>query len=346
MSNVTFLAPHDLTLECDLGNVEIKKGYPVYIEHDEDDNVFILHHEEKDNKVNAFEISITDQEILVGLLESVVLKEDELDGKLSYEDIDLDTLILDEGVDVDKLACYLAEGSFKLKKAVRGGKVTKVRVPVNRVKKKASPKQKAARLKQVKALARSPKAKKARLKSLKVRKQRGLGETGYLINHDYFLNESLSTVAFQTKEVLESAFGDKARVSLNKEKQIIVKLALGDDEGLKEALSSADVNYIIEGIEKHKIITLIKPQTPSVVESYYAKKVEEKDDDMEKELEEKKMKMGKMKEKFDGMDDDDKDKADLKGKIKELEAEIKDLEKNSDHDDKDMDDKEEDKKKA
>jgi hypothetical protein len=289
MKNTTFLAAHDFTVKCESGEVEYKKGDLVDICHTENDDVFISYHEDDGNKVHAFELDVTDVDLFSSILENTILVEEELDAKISYEEMTLDQLLVEEGVDMADLMQFMVEAAYK--KAVRGGKVTKV--PVRRIKKKMTPKQKATRMKAGKALARNPQAKKQRAKSMAIRKRKGLGESGFIVEASRLFDNSLSTVAKEVNESLTGFFGPNAKVKLTNENKVSVNLFNADEENLKEALESLEVNYIIEGEGDTKVVSFFKPNPSPVVESYYAEASkkemddEEDDDDMEEKLADK-----------------------------------------------------------
>lgn len=272
----TFIASNDMTIFCENnGTVEFKKGDHVFLEHDGETNVFLSRHEDDGEKVHAFEVEITDADLFENLLNNLIVKEEELDDKISYEELSIDVLISEEEIDPNKVIAHLAEVSFKKKPAVRGGKVTKVRVPVSRVKKKRTAKQKQADLKRGKALARDPKAKKNRAKSMKIRKQRGIGECGYMAHWDRLFNETHEQVSREVLESLSSCFEDKAKVSLTKENDIEVNLFNISEEVLVEALDSANVHYVVEGEGDSRLVKIVKPAPSQIVESYYSPKEEE-----------------------------------------------------------------------
>ena len=314
MQNVTYIAASDLVIKCESGEIEYKKGQLVDICHNESGDVWISYHEEsKEGKVEVFEIDITDLNLFSSLLENTVLVEEELDDKVSYEEMTIDTLLIEENVEMSKLLQHMVEANFT--KAVRGGKVAKV--PVKRVKQKISPKQKAARMKSAKALARNPQAKKQRMKSMKLRSRVGLGESqGYFIEKGLLFNNSLETVSGNVFETLQSFFGDKAKVKMMEESKISVNLFNSDEEQLIEALESLEVNYILEGTKEYKVVSFFKPQAEPVVESYYAEKKEADDKDSEDDMDDEMMELQK---EIDACSDD-AEKEKLMAKMKELKA--------------------------
>lgn len=317
MQNVTYLAAHDITVNCESGNIEYKKGDMVDLCYSESGEVWIAYAEEQDNKVYNFEIDITDMEVFSKLLENVIVEEVELDDKISYEELSLDQLIIEENTSQDQLLQFMVEANFK--RGVRGDKV--VKVPVRRIKTKLTPKQKAARMKTGKALSRNPIAKKNKAKSMKIRKRLGLGES-YIIDKAKLFNNDIKVVTQDVFETLTVYFGDKAKVKL-KEGKVSVNLFNADEEQLIEALDNMDINYHLEGSADYKFVSVYKPQAQVVVESYYAEEEDEpedsEDDGDDMDMDAMKEKLMKMKEEYDKMDDgDEKDK--LKGEIEKLEA--------------------------
>ena len=319
MQIVTYLAANDIVLKCESGDIEFQKGALIDFCHDEHDNVWISYHEESEDSIHAFEIDITDKDLFSALLENTILVEDELDSKVSYEEMSLDHLLIEEDIEMTKIMQYMVEANFT--KAIRGGKVAKV--PVRRIKKKLTPKQKAARMKAGKALARNPQAKKQRAKSMKLRKRMGLGESqGYIIDQDLLFNNSIEVASKNVFESLKSYFGDKAKVKLTSEHKVSVNLFNADEENLVEALDALEVNYVIEGSSELKIVSLFKPQASVVVESYYSEKKEADDKDSEDDMDDEMMELQK---EIDACSDD-AEKEKLMAKMKELKASKKEKE--------------------
>lgn len=323
MKSVTFLANADLVLKCESGEIEFKRGELVDICHSESGDVWISHNEESEGKVHAFEIDLTDEDLFTSILENVILVEEELDQDHGFEELSLDALLLDEGIEVNDLMQFMVEANFK--KAIRGGKIAKV--PVRRVKKKLSPKQKVARQKSGKALARNPQAKKQRAKSLKIRKRMGLGESSYMLNKAALFDNTVESAAKEVSESLTSFFGARAKVKLTSESKVSVNLFNSDEANLIEALDSLDYNYYLEGSQDYRVITLFKPGATPVVESYYSESDEDDSEEKMMTVAEmyKEMKL-QMKAKDESDDDSDNSKAqDLMDKFKENMDKMKDI---------------------
>ncbi|NNK82750.1 MAG: hypothetical protein HKO92_06480, partial [Flavobacteriaceae bacterium] len=326
MQNTTFISEHDFTLVCESGEIEYKKGDLVEFCHDEDGNVWISHFEESEDKVHAFEIEITDKDLFSSLLENTILVEQELDDKISFEEMSIDKLLIEEEIDMPTLMQFMVEAAYT--KAVRGGKVTKV--PVRRKKMKMTPKQKAARMKAGKALAKNPSAKKARAKSMKLRKKKNL--ESFVIDKSALFDNSLESVSKRVHESLSSFFGETAKVKLTKENKVQVNLFNAEESQLEEALTALDINYFIEGQDDNKVITFFKPQPDQVVESYYSTPLNESDDEEDMDYMEMCGKMHsemktKMKEMEESDDEMDMEKAkDMMDSYKEKMKKMKEME--------------------
>ena len=113
MQYVTFIASKDLTIKCESGTVEYKRGDLVELSHDKDDNVWLSYHEEKDNEIHAFEINIKDKAVFESILSNVILVSKELDEKHSYEEMTLDDLLIEQGIDIVQLMQLMVESNYK-----------------------------------------------------------------------------------------------------------------------------------------------------------------------------------------------------------------------------------------
>lgn len=325
MSNPTFIAENDLTIECENGSIEYKKGQVVHIEVDEKDDPYLSYHQEDaDGKVTAFEIDITTLDMFNSLMENLITEED-LEENVDYVEMEIDDLLFNEGVNLEALTCYMAEVARKKITRFSGGKRTRISVPVRKRKKRPTAAQKRARIKQVRALARSPKAKRNRMRSMKARSRQAA--SNHVIAHDLLLQEDSEALNKYTAAKLEAYFGENAEVSLHKD---VLKVAFGKKATmahLEEALQQAEVNFKIEERKGGALISLVVPESTPVVESYYA--VEADCDDKEDDDKEDLMEMcagyyKEMKHKMKEMEESD---IDMEKAEKMLEAYGKKLEK-------------------
>ena len=270
MQYVTFIASKDLTIKCESGTVEYKRGDLVELSHDKDDNVWLSYHEEKDNEIHAFEINIKDKAVFESILSNVILVSKELDEKHSYEEMTLDDLLIEQGIDIVQLMQLMVESNYKNLIS----ESNTVKVPVHRVNKTLSPKQKATELRNSIPSERQQEAKKTVAKAVEASLVEGLNES-YFVDREALFNNSIERVSTNVFESLKSYFADNAKVSLTNENKIKVNLFNATDDQLEEALNSLEVNYVIEGSDDYKLVTLYKPQPKPVVESFYAESEEE-----------------------------------------------------------------------
>lgn len=312
MKQLTYIASKPLSIQCESGEVNFKKGDVINICHDKKDNVWISYHEQSKGKVHAFEIDITDKEVFQSLLENVYLVQEELDSKISYEVIGLDEILVEGHLKMNELLQIMVESSF-VKPQHEG---STIKVPVRRIKKELSARQKATQMKMSESFTRIAGAKKTQAKSIKL--QTTKENKGYVIDTSILLNKSIKPVVKRVHESLVSYFGNKAKVHLMQENKLKVNLFNSDASQLKEVLESLKVNYVLEGTEDYKVVTLVKPQPKTVVRSYYSMK--EMDDEIpsdEEEMDPKDQAM-KMKEemevKCNSIDEEDIDQ----DKAKEL----------------------------
>ena len=304
MKNITFIALNDIILETDLGEVTYKKGSNVFLESDQEDDVFISYHEADGNQVFTFELDVTTLPMLEGLLNNLVLVEEELDERVSYKNVSLDQLVLDEGLSIEQVANYLTEVSYKKKTVVRQGKKTIINVPIKTRKKILSPKQKAALKQTTMKLARNPQAKRARIKSMKIRSRLGLGESCFLAL-DYMLNEDKKFICNETIKTLKSSLKERAKIFITENTDIRVRLLQADKNEVLESLKIANINYFIEELEDSLLIKIVQPIVESVVKPYFS------DDD--KDLQEKVKKAKKEIDDEEDMDGDNIDGDDMDG---------------------------------
>jgi len=319
MKNVTFLAADELVLRTESGEVVYPKGAIIHLEQDEEGGVFISYHEADDEKVHAFEIDITSRKILEAIFENVILEED-VEDEITYVEMTLDQLILDEGLTNNEVSCYITEVTRKRKLVFQKGKKKAIMVPTRRFNNKRTAKQKAA-LKSAQRMAkRSPGAKRQRAISMKKRRSAGLSEA--FLATDYMFNESLQAIVSDTAKKLESVLGDRAKVSVSEDHEIKVRLLQAEEAEVLEAIEQADVHYTIEGDENNKVIKLVKPMAEAAVTSLYDVVEEESDDDSSDDVSEADKKAKKDADMDDeddddnDKDDDEEDKDDLKGSKK------------------------------
>lgn len=334
MQSVTYLAANDLTITCESGTVEYKRGDMVDFCHNESGDVWISYHEEKDGKVHAFELDITDVDLFSKLLENVIIEELELDSKVSYKEMTLDQLIIEEGIDVARLMRLMVETNYK--KVVN--KENSIIVPKRSMKVMRTPKQRAAAMNESIAISRDEDAIRNKVKSFKISKKSGLGES-FFIDRGLLFNNDQKTIIKNVYENLKSYFGDKAKVKL-KENKVSVNLFNSDEERLIEALEHLNVNYLLEGSDDYKFVSVYKPQARTVVESYYSEAEDgEKDDEEDDEEDKDYMEMcgahyKEMKAKMKAMEESD-DEVDM-DKAKELLDKYKEkMDKMKEMDDKD-----------
>ena len=329
MTQMTFIAANDMEIQCEQGSLEFKKGDAVHLEVDIDDNPYLTVYEaDETGLVHLIEVDITTIDTFNALMENLELLEEEYDDKVSFEEMNIDQLLENENVSLDSLTCYLAEQSYRKKRVVRKGKVTRIKVPVRRRKKRMTAKQRAARIKQVRKLARSPKARRNRMKSLKIRRRK-MRESATLVDKFLLLNDSLPVAASCAKEILESYFNDRAEVKLTSKNQIIVKLMDATEEDFQEAMNLAEVNFKVEGTDLNKVVTLEIPMSDPVVESYYSE-VEEAVDCMKKA----ESMLSKMKEKMKEMEETDMDMEEVNKAMESYKAKMKKMKEMEDGEEK------------
>jgi hypothetical protein len=267
MKQLNYIAARNITIQCESGEVNYKKGSNVHIRHDDKENVWISYHEQdKNKKVHAFEINILDKDVFKHLLENVYVAEEEIDSKVSYEKINLDELLIEEQVQMKDLLKVMVESNYT--KALYDSEKRKITIPVLRVKKEMSAKQKVFHMAGTTPFKRDASAKKLEAKGIKV-KASTMESKGWILNTKSLFDKKLSTAAIRVSESLTSFFGNKAKVKLTKENKINVNLFNSDVAQLKECLNSLKVNYKIEGTKDQKVVTLFKPRSKFVVESYY-----------------------------------------------------------------------------
>lgn len=269
MQYVTFIASKDLTIKCESGTVEYKRGDLVELNHDKDDNVWLSYHEEKENEIHAFELSIKDKSVFESILSNVVLVSKELDEKHSYEEMALEDLLIEQGLDLVQLMQLMVEANYRNLVS----ESNTIKVPVHRVNKTLSSKQKAVELKNSIPSERQTGVKVETAKAVEASILEGLNES-YFIDTESLFNNSIEKVSSNVFESLKSYFSDNAKVTLTNENKIKVNLFNATEDQLEEALNSLEVNYVVEGTDDYKLITLYKPQPKSVVESFYAEEEE------------------------------------------------------------------------
>lgn len=332
MQYINFIASKDLTIKCESGTVEYKRGDLVELNHDKDDNVWLSYHEEKGDKIHAFEISIKDKAVFENLLANVILVSKELDGKHSYEEMSLDSLLIEQGINISQLMQLMVESNYK---NIISENNT-VKVPVYRINKNLSPKQKATELKNSICSERLKDVKVEVAKSVHGSIIEGLNES-YFVDKEALFSNSIERVSKNVFESLKSYFSDNAKVSLTSEKKIKVNLFKATEDQLKEALNSLEVNYVLEGNDDYKVVTLYKPQPKPVVESFYAEEptVKESCQYMEKA----KTMHKEMKDLYSGLgesdgeeDGEDKDKEKLKSMLTSYEEKMHKMKEMEDKD--------------
>lgn len=340
MSRITLIADSDFSIKVEgssgVGEIHYEKGDIVHLEQDEKENLFISYHEVNSVKndknelveaVVAFELDITCKDVLNSILENVLIQEEEMEDNIDQEEVSLDQLVIDEGMDLEEVCNYLTETSYsnrrlvrkQRQRVIRGGKVTTL-LPVNRRKRRLTPKQRAAALKKVRSIARNPSAKKARVRAVLKRNRlnlkRQVSSVGYLIRKDRMLNESLHEIANRVAFILEKSLKENS-IKVRLMENGTIKLQLEDKSQLskvKEALKSCEVNFKLEPLsdmnEEIQIVSFYKPVSEQIISPFFS------DEDIEER--------GRDKDRMPGEDEDDDELDDGNGEHKDKRSQKKD----------------------